>query len=300
MPELPEVETVRRGLSPVLEGRRIIRVQQRRPDLRFLLPAGFARAIAGRRVEQVDRRAKYLLVHLSAEPAGKRLQTARDGSGRGGSGALVLLAHLGMSGRFRVFAGAPPPLQPHDHIIFETDDGVTIRFHDPRRFGFMDLCRRSELDRHPMLARLGPEPLGEAFTADYLAARLLGRITSIKAAILDQGVVAGLGNIYACESLHRAGLSPRRLAGSIAGRRAERLVDAIRSVLSEAIAAGGSSLRDHRRPSGELGTFQLGFAVYGKEGQPCPGCVCDITRTGGIRRFVQAGRSTFHCARRQR
>jgi formamidopyrimidine-DNA glycosylase len=280
MPELPEVETVRRGLAPVLIGRRIVRVELARPDLRFPLPPGFAAAIEGHGVEAVERRAKHLLVFLS--------------------GGLVLMAHLGMSGRFRIFSASPPPREPHDHVAFTTDEGVTIRFHDPRRFGFMDLCRAEKLACHPMLARLGPEPLGEAFTAAWLSQRLAGRLTSLKAAILDQANVAGMGNIYACESLFRARLSPTRIAGSLSGRQAERLRLAIRAVLTEAIAAGGSSLRDHRQPSGELGTFQHGFAVYGRTGEACPGCTCLPARTGGIRRIVQGGRSTFYCAARQR
>jgi formamidopyrimidine-DNA glycosylase len=280
MPELPEVETVRRGLAPVLIGRRIVRVDLARPDLRFPLPMNFAAAIEGREVEAVERRAKHLLVALS--------------------GGLVLMAHLGMSGRFRIFHEPPPPREPHDHVAFTTGDGVTIRFHDPRRFGFMDLCLKEDLARHPMLARLGPEPLGAAFTATWLSQRLAGRLTSLKAAILDQANVAGMGNIYACESLFRARLSPTRPAGSVSGREARRLTLAIRAVLTEAIAAGGSSLRDHRRPSGELGTFQHGFAVYGRTGEACPGCTCTPARTGGIVRIVQGGRSTFYCAKRQR
>ena len=280
MPELPEVETVRRGLAPVLIGRRIVRVEQARPDLRFPLPAGFAAAIEGREVEAIERRAKHLLVHLS--------------------GGLVLIAHLGMSGRFRIFHEAPPPRAPHDHVAFTTDAGATIRFHDPRRFGFMDLCSAEGLASHPMLARLGPEPLGEAFTAAWLSRRLAGRLTPIKVALLDQAIVAGMGNIYASESLFRARLSPTRMAGAVIGRRALRLTAAIRQVLTEAIAAGGSSLRDHRHPSGELGTFQHGFAVYGRDGMACPGCTCAPARTGGIRRIVQAGRATFYCPKRQR
>ena len=280
MPELPEVETVRRGLAPVLVGRRIVRVDQARPDLRFPLPLDFVAGIEGRGVEAIERRAKYLLVVLS--------------------GGLVLMAHLGMSGRFRIFSEPPPPRQPHDHVAFTTDDGATIRFHDPRRFGFMDLCPQEDLHCHPMLARLGPEPLGDAFTTGWLSQRLAGRSVSLKDAILDQANVAGMGNIYACESLFRARLSPTRPAGTVSARQARRLWVAIRAVLSEAIAAGGSSLRDHRRPSGELGTFQHGFAVYGRTGEPCPGCTCMPARTGGIRRIVQGGRSTFYCARQQR
>ena len=280
MPELPEVETVRRGLAPMLEGRRLTRVVQRRPDLRFPLPEDFEARLRGRRVDRVDRRAKFLLIWLDS--------------------GTVLISHLGMSGRFKVFADDPPPLDKHDHVVFETDEGVTLRFHDPRRFGFMDLVAGRDLWRYPMLAGLGPEPLGDEFNGEYLSGKLAGRSAPLKAAILDQRVVAGMGNIYACESLYRAGLSPTRAAATIIGRRAERLAVAIKSVFEEAIAAGGSTLRDHRRPSGEFGYFQHRFAVYGRTGQPCPECDCHLPRTGGIRRVVQSGRSTFYCAKRQR
>ncbi len=282
MPELPEVETVRRGLAPVLEGRRLARVVVRRPDLRIAFPEGFARRLEGRRVARLARRAKYLLAHF-------------DDAGE------VLLVHLGMSGRMVVEgpgrANAPRDPSPHDHVTFETDAGARVVFNDPRRFGLMTLVAPDALDRHPLLAGLGPEPLDPAFTAEALAGRLAGRATTIKAALLDQRNVAGLGNIYVCEALFRAGLSPRRRAGSIRGARAERLVTAIRAVLGEAIAAGGSSLRDHRRPDGELGYFQHSFAVYDRAGDRCPGCVC---AAGAIRRIVQGQRSTFYCPARQR
>ena len=271
---------MRRGLAAVIEGRRLIRVLSRRSDLRFPLPPDFVSQLTGRRVEIVDRRAKFLLVRLE--------------------GDLTLIGHLGMSGRFRVFTNEPPPLEPHDHVVFETDAGATLRYHDPRRFGFLDLTPASDLNRHPMLANLGPEPLDEGFTEHYLEERLRGRSTSIKSAILDQRVVAGMGNIYACESLYRARLSPRRSAATVVGRRALRLVMAIQEVLREAIAAGGSSLRDHRQPSGEFGYFQRSLAVYGRAGEPCPDCNCDLAARGGVRRIFQAGRSTFYCAKRQR
>jgi formamidopyrimidine-DNA glycosylase len=280
VPELPEVETVRRGLDPVLTGRRLTRVEARRPDLRRPLPRGFARRLRGARVLGVDRRAKYLLVRLD--------------------GGLVLMAHLGMSGSFRVFDHPPPPPGPHDHVIFETDAGKTVYFHDPRRFGLMDLVAESRLARHPLLAGLGPEPLDRALDGPALAVRLAGRRTSVKAALMDQGVIAGLGNIYVSEILFRAGISPRRLATNVKGARAERLVRAVRAVLADAIAAGGSSLRDHRAPDGELGYFQHDFAVYGRAGEPCPGCRCDVAATGGIRQLVQGGRATFYCPYRQR
>jgi len=280
MPELPEVETVRRGLVPVLEGRRLVRVSARRQDLRFPLPRQFAARLENRRVEAVDRRAKFLLVRLE--------------------GGLVLIGHLGMSGRITVFDGAPPPLATHDHVIFETDAGATIRYTDVRRFGFFDLCTEDQLTRHPMLSALGPEPLDDGFDGAWLTRCLAGRPAPVKTAILDQRVVAGMGNIYASESLFWARLSPRRRAQTVIGRRATRLAEAIKEVFFDAIAAGGSSLRDHRQTSGELGYFQHRFAVYGRVGEPCPGCDCAVAETGGIRALVQSGRSTFYCAKQQR
>ncbi len=280
MPELPEVETVRRGLAMRLEGRTLARVDQYRPDLRFPLPKDFAKRLTGRRVLHLDRRAKYILGHLD------------DGT--------VWLVHLGMSGSMVLREGPPGPPAPHDHIVLHTDDGWTVTYTDVRRFGFMDLIPADRQADHPMLASLGPEPLGNGFNAAVLSERLAGKITPIKAALLDQTVVAGLGNIYVCEALFRAGISPKRLAHTVAGARAERLVPAIRDVLTEAIAAGGSTLRDYVQSSGELGYFQHSFRVYGREGEACPGCDCDVARTGGIARIVQSGRSTFHCPRRQR
>lgn len=286
MPELPEVETVRRGLAAVLEGRRLVRIEQRRAALRIPFPEGFAARLAGRTVRRVDRRAKYILAGLD------------DGN--------VWLIHLGISGRMVIVRraaargdGVAPP-GPHDHVIVETDEGVVIHFHDARRFGLMTLCARTELAAHPLLWGLGPEPLDEGFDGKVLALSLEGKKTPIKPALLDQRVVAGLGNIYACESLFYAGISPRRQARTVKGARAERLARAIRRVLGAAIAAGGSSLRDHVRPSGELGYFQHRFAVYGREGEPCPGCDCGAATTGGIKRITQSGRSTFYCAKRQR
>jgi formamidopyrimidine-DNA glycosylase len=280
MPELPEVETVRRALAAKLVGRRITRVEVRRSDLRLPLPEDFAARLEGRRVTGVARRAKYLLIGL-------------DGGG-------VLLAHLGMSGRMLLFDGAPPPPGPHDHVIVETDAGTTLYFNDARRFGLMTLSDEGKLASHPLLRHLGPEPLSEALNGPALAAALAGRNATIKAALFDQRIMAGLGNIYICESLFRAGLSPRRRAGTVVGKRAERLTRAIKSVLGQAIAAGGATLRDYRQPTGELGYFQHAFAVYGRQGEPCPGCDCDMARTGGIRRIVQSARSTFFCPRRQR
>ncbi|HYB58234.1 MAG TPA: bifunctional DNA-formamidopyrimidine glycosylase/DNA-(apurinic or apyrimidinic site) lyase [Alphaproteobacteria bacterium] len=277
MPELPEVETVCRGLAARLVGRRLARVIARRRDLRAPLPARFAEKLEGRKVEGIDRRAKYILVRLE--------------------GGVVLLAHLGMSGRMVIADHAPPG--PHDHVIFVTDDGTEVRFCDHRRFGLMTLTSEATWREHPLLKGLGPEPLGDGFNGAALSAALGGKATPIKAALLDQRVVAGLGNIYVCESLYRAGVSPRRLAGSCVGARAERLVAAIRAVLEEAIAAGGSSLRDHVQPSGELGYFQHRWAVYGREGEACPRCAA-AGEACRIKRIQQSGRSSFFCSRRQR
>lgn len=280
MPELPEVETVRRGLLPVLTGQRLASVELRRPDLRFPLPDGFAHNLAGQRVTGIERRGKYLLFGLES--------------------GLVWLAHLGMSGRFCVDGEPPPPLHAHDHVIVRTESGAVVRFHDPRRFGFMDLVAQNALAGHPNLAALGPDPFSHEFTAAYLASRLSGRVAPLKVMLLNQSLVAGMGNIYASESLFRARLSPQRMAGTVQGANAERLVKAIRETFVDAIAAGGSSLRDHRQPSGELGFFQHRFAVYDRAGEPCPGCCCAWAETGGIRRIVQGGRATYFCSRRQR
>lgn len=282
MPELPEVETVKRGLAPVLEGRRIERAVARRPDLRLPLPERFGRRLSGRTVVRVWRRAKFLLIGLD------------DGS--------TLISHLGMSGSWRIYGcgkSAPAP-DRHEHVIIRTDRGAEIRYHDPRRFGLLVLAEAGRLADHPMLVNLGPEPLGDEFSAAVLSRALKGRRTPVKTALLDQSVVAGLGNIYVSEALFMAGISPRRTAATIAGGRAEKLYRAIVDVLGRAIAAGGSSISDHRRPDGELGYFQHSFAVYGRHGEPCPGCDCDRARSGGIVRIRQAGRSTFYCTKRQR
>ncbi|MEE8227525.1 MAG: bifunctional DNA-formamidopyrimidine glycosylase/DNA-(apurinic or apyrimidinic site) lyase [Kiloniellales bacterium] len=280
MPELPEVETIVRGLRPHLEGRRLVRVVQRRPDLRFPFPENFAARLTGRRVTGLGRRAKYILIGLD--------------------GGEVLLCHLGMSGRMVLDRTEDATLDPHDHVVFETDAGERIRFNDVRRFGLMDLVAEQDLQAHKLLRDLGPEPLGNAFNGAALATALKGRRTPIKAALLDQRIVAGLGNIYACEALFHAGLSPRRQAYTVQGGRAQRLAWAVRDVLQRAIEAGGSSLRDYVQADGELGYFQHHWAVYGRETEPCPGCTCERTRTGAIRRITQAGRSTFYCPTRQR
>lgn len=283
MPELPEVETVRRGLSPAMEGAVIAGIEINRPDLRWPFPAGMGDRLRGQRVDRLRRRSKYLLADL--------------GSGE------TLLVHLGMSGRMTVsgdplgqFVHDHPPRQKHDHVVFDMDNGARITFNDPRRFGVMDLFATEDAESHRLLAGLGPEPLGNAFSESHLIAAFRGRATPVKTALLNQGIVAGLGNIYVCEALFRAGLSPRRKAGRIAPARAAALVPVIRRVLSEAIEAGGSSLRDFRQADGELGYFQHRFDVYGREGRPCrkPGC------GGTVVRIVQSGRSSFYCPRCQR
>ncbi|MCE2509435.1 MAG: bifunctional DNA-formamidopyrimidine glycosylase/DNA-(apurinic or apyrimidinic site) lyase [Alphaproteobacteria bacterium] len=276
MPELPEVETVRRGLQPHLEGHRLKRVTVRRPDLRAPVPPDLAARLEGRCVRALARCGKYLLWHFE--------------------GGDVLLQHLGMSGRLSVFTKPPPAPSPHDHVDFETEAGACIRFRDPRRFGLLVLSEETALAAHPLLRAMGLDPLSEGFQATALLAGLKGRSGPLKTALLDQHLIAGLGNIYACESLYWAGLSPRRRASSLGPGRAGRLVAAIRRVLDRAIAAGGTSLRDHAQPSGELGYFQHHFAVYDREGAPCPACDCK----GGVRRIRQAGRSTFYCPKRQR
>ena len=274
MPELPEVETVRRGLAARLAGRRITHVTVRRPDLRRPLPPDMGQALTGRTLQRFGRRGKYLLLHLDS--------------------GNVLLVHLGMSGRMSV--DDAPSGGAHEHVVLHFDDGAVLSYEDHRRFGLMDLADAGRLEEHELLRSMGPEPLAPNFDGPALAKRLHAKDTPIKAALLDQRVVAGLGNIYVCEALFHAGLSPRRRAGSVQGRRADRLASAIRGVLEDAIAAGGSSLRDYVQASGELGYFQHRFAVYDRADQPCPGCDCGAA----VRRIVQSGRSTFYCAKRQR
>jgi formamidopyrimidine-DNA glycosylase len=286
MPELPEVETVRRGLAPAMEGARFTKVEARRRDLRWPLPKDFAKRLQGQTVEGLGRRAKYLLADLSS--------------------GEVLLMHLGMSGSFRLRRNGQQVLgdpryfeiakdEKHDHVVFHMSNGASITFNDPRRFGSMKLVPRAKLEQEPLLRGLGPEPLGNEFDAAMLAKACAGKKTSLKAALGDQRIVAGLGNIYVCETLFRARLSPKRRAASIADRngqpnaRAAALVEAIKAVLHDAIKAGGSSLRDHRRADGSLGGFQHNFQVYDREGAPCPHC------RGKIKRIVQTGRSTFYC-----
>lgn len=288
MPELPEVETVRRGLAPHLEGRRIKTVQLNRPDLRFAFPERFAARLTGTRFRALDRRAKYLLLPLDSEE--------------------TLVIHLGMSGRLLILqpesreadeGGAPghfhfdtARLEQHDHVVITLEDGHRLVFNDPRRFGCMLLEKSGSLLDHPALAGIGVEPLGNAFNAEYLMARFKGRRTPLKSALLDQRHIAGLGNIYVCEALHRAHLSPERVAASLKDNEAALLVATIRDVLGEAIEAGGSTLRDFSHEDGSLGYFQHAFRVYGREGEACPTPGC----RGVIQRIVQSGRSTFFCA----
>jgi formamidopyrimidine-DNA glycosylase len=285
MPELPEVETVRRGLAPAMEGHVFTHVEARRPDLRFPFPSGFAARLRGRRVTRLSRRAKYLLAELD--------------------GGEVLLMHLGMSGRFTIggamlgafthaAAVTSDGLGAHDHVVFETSAGARIVYADHRRFGMMDLYSHNE--GHRLLNALGPEPLSASFTAETLAASLDGKRTPIKAALLDQTIVAGLGNIYVCEALHRSGVSPKRLAHRVETKHCARLVPEIKAVLQEAIDAGGSTLRDFRQAGGDLGYFQHSFRVYDRAGDPCPTPRC----SGAVTRIVQSGRSTFYCPKCQR
>ncbi len=283
MPELPEVETVRRGLLPAMEGAKIVKANVRRPDLRWPFPERMAERLTGQEVTTLRRRSKYILADLS--------------------GGETLILHLGMSGRILIsgdplgqFHHTHPAPEKHDHVVLDMSNGARITFNDARRFGAMDLGPTATIESHKMLATLGPEPLGNAFNEAYLIAALKGRMTPIKAALLDQRIVAGLGNIYVCEALYRAGISPKRKAGRISAPRIARLVPVIRDVLTEAIDAGGSSLRDYRQADGELGYFQHTFRVYDREGGAC--------RTEGcpnvIHRIVQSGRSSFYCPTCQR
>ena len=293
MPELPEVETVRRGLQPVMEGERIVKAEARRKDLRFPFQKDFVARLEGQIVTGLGRRAKYLLADLASGD--------------------VLLMHLGMSGSFRVIEGEDQKTpgkfhhpraedRAHDHVVFHMSSGAAVVFNDPRRFGYMKIIARHALEGEPLLSGLGPEPLGNEFDAAMLARSCANKKTSLKAALLDQRVVAGLGNIYVCEALFRSHLSPRRLAATLATKRSEptdhakRLVNAVHGVLNQAIKAGGSSLRDHRQTSGELGYFQHSFQVYDREGEKCQTAGC----SGIVRRFTQNGRSTFWCPKCQK
>jgi formamidopyrimidine-DNA glycosylase len=306
MPELPEVETVMRGLAAVLDGRRIVHAETTRPDLRWPFPDRLAERLAGARVTALRRRGKYILVRLDT---GESMLVHLGMSGRlvARPKAGPKVPWMGPTGRFSDARGHnwdamrdPDPREAHEHLVMETEDGTRIGFVDPRRFGCVDLMPTAGEEDHKLLAGMGPEPLEDAFTPAVLAASLAGKRTPMKAALLDQGVVAGLGNIYVAEALFRAGISPRRQARSVSGKRIERLVPAIKAVLEEAIGAGGSSLRDYVRADGELGRFQDRFAVYDREGQPCPLCPGVGQGCAGVQRIVQSGRSTFYCPRTQR
>ncbi len=283
MPELPEVETVRRGLTSAMEGVVIKRVEVNRPDLRWPFPDRMADRLSGKRVNRLWRRSKYILIDLSS--------------------GETLLIHLGMSGRI-IVSGDPlghfvhnhsAPAK-HDHVVFHMANGARVTFNDPRRFGAMDLMATDAADQHKLLSSLGPEPLGNDFHEDHLISAFRNKNTPVKSALLDQRIVAGLGNIYVCEALFRAGVSPRRKAGQVSKQRVAALVPVIRQVLQDAIEAGGSSLRDFRQADGELGYFQHSFDVYGREGEPCRTDGCN----GSIQRITQSGRSSFYCAQCQR
>jgi formamidopyrimidine-DNA glycosylase len=285
MPELPEVETVRRGLAPAMEGKRIIRAETRRPDLRFPFPPNFGARVSGARLIALGRRAKYLIGELSTGEA--------------------LIMHLGMTGRFTITEkkkkGRPGEFHhetggdpTHDHVVFELEGGTTVTFNDPRRFGSMDLWPLGELDSYPSLEGLGPEPISNAFSGAYLREAFKGKKAPVKAALLDQRMVAGLGNIYVSEALFRSGINPEKLAGAIRPDRLERLAEEVRKVIDEAIVAGGSSISDFANTSGELGYFQHRFQVYDREGEPCVVCARPV------KRIVQSGRSTFYCGKCQR
>ncbi|MFN3700477.1 MAG: bifunctional DNA-formamidopyrimidine glycosylase/DNA-(apurinic or apyrimidinic site) lyase [Alphaproteobacteria bacterium] len=290
MPELPEVETVKRGLEPVLSGQRIMRCVLNRENLRYPFEKNFAKIVSGALVKALERRGKYIIIHLD--------------------GAANLVVHLGMSGQFRIVPAVrssknnePSALsepQKHDHVIWEIESGAKVIYNDPRRFGFINFLPQTGWEHSSHFARMGPEPLGNHFHADALMAALKIRKAPIKIALLDQSVVAGVGNIYASEALFRAGISPLLPACDINSAAAENLVQAIKSVLSDAIAAGGSTLKDYKHTDGGLGYFQHNFSVYDRSGEPCAGCDCKLDKTGGIQKIVQGGRSTFYCPQKQK
>ena len=282
MPELPEVETVCRGLAPEMEGAILKDVIIREYKLRFPIPINFRSRAVGRQITNVTRRAKYIFIYLDD--------------------ANIIIFHLGMSGRMSIFqpGSKPNQLGPHDHVDLQTTNGVIIRFTDPRKFGLLLMVKASSISRHRLFESLGPEPLGDDFSSKWLANWIKDRRTPIKSVLLDQKAVAGLGNIYACESLFRANISPRRLAKNVVGVKLERLVVSIKEVLMEAIEAGGSTLRDHIGPTGDLGYFQNSFRVYGRERNPCFECKCDWELIGGVRRIKQSGRSSYYCPYKQR
>ena len=281
MPELPEVETVMRGLSPVLSGNKIAKIDLHRPNLRIPFPKDMQRQLSNKKIISLQRRAKYIFVLFE--------------------GGEILVIHLGMSGRILIIPhGEDYELQKHDHMVVTMQSGDQIIYNDPRRFGMVFIIDEDELETHKIFSRLGPEPLSNNFSAAYLLETLKNKNTSIKQALLDQHVVVGVGNIYACEALYQSKISPMAKASSIKGKKAENLVRAIRDVLTRAIKAGGSTLKDYRHADGELGYFQHSFTVYDQEGEACPDCDCNIAKTGGVKRIVQSGRSTFYCPRQQK
>jgi len=278
MPELPEVETISRGLAKALNGARIKQVDVRRPDLRFPLPKNLAARLKDRRIQEIARRAKYILITLDKNE--------------------TLVLHLGMSGRVVISYKEEEP-DKHDHLVFHFNNKAIVRFNDPRRFGLCDLVSTDALPRHRLFQHLGLEPLGGNLTPAFLEKKFKGKKTSIKTALLDQRLVVGVGNIYASEALFHAGISPKRLAGKCTQEQIVKLVPMIKKVLNKAINAGGSSLRDYVQADGELGNFQNNFAVYDRAGKACRGCTCNIKKTRGIRRITQGGRSSFYCPVKQ-
>ena len=278
MPELPEVETVVRGLARALIGARLIKAEAHRANLRFPIPKRLAAEVKGSRVLEIKRRAKYILIKLDNKK--------------------TLILHLGMSGRMVITSQMKDP-EKHDHLVFAFDNGLYVHFNDPRRFGMCDLVLTKDLPNYKLLKHLGIEPLEGELTPSYLSRKLAGKKTSIKIALLDQRILVGVGNIYASEALYKAGISPKRLAGRCTKEQIVLLVPALQKVLRAAIKAGGSSLRDYVQSSGELGYFQHQFAVYDRAGERCPDCICDLDKTGGIKRIVQGGRSSFYCKTKQ-
>lgn len=278
MPELPEVETVVRGLSPFITGQIVQDIVTNRPDLRIPFPENL-KDLQGKTVLNIKRRAKYILISFE--------------------NSFVLCLHLGMSGTIRLSGNNSESLQKHDHFLMILQNGTKVIFNDPRRFGMVLLLKEEDFSFHPSFKNLGPEPLSPDFSGSYLYASCKGKTSSIKQALLDQRVVSGLGNIYVCEALFKAGIHPKRKAGNIALKRMEKLVEDIRQTLEKAIKAGGSSLKDYAHVDGSLGYFQHQFQVYDQEGRACPGCTCDTLKTGGVQRIVQSGRSTFFCPEKQ-
>jgi len=280
MPELPEVETVLRGMEAAMKGQAITHIDVARRDLRKAIPDDFERrAVSGAAISDFTRRGKYIIIGLGANDA--------------------MILHLGMSGRVRIYNDILYKPEKHDHVVFTMSDGTRLVFQDPRRFGMLYLAGAQDWHNDAPFDAMGPEPLGNHFSGETLAARLRGKQTAIKTALLDQNIMAGLGNIYVCEALYMAGIDPRRPAATLNEHECDALAAAIRDVLTKAIAAGGSTLRDYQHTDGSLGYFQYSFAVYDREGMACPACDCDIVKTKGVERLVQAGRSTYLCSRKQ-